>query len=228
MRIRYAGAVLSATAMLTVCWWALTKGSHVTAIAGGIDVPLIGFVVAILGFFLWMIGMARAERLQWSAWAELDRRQAPPGYMDTFVFEALAAVNRSAPPAADAVATGRSEPRAVGARGQGYPAVPGQSRTASGPGRADRVPSGYPPARADRSRPGATESRSRAAESQSRRPRPSPVALAVLDSIRAAPSGDRRGAAPYGGQAADAPPRRGARGDAAPGHRRGACASIGR
>jgi hypothetical protein len=114
MTLRWAGAAVAVGGCTAILWWGATAGSNPTAVAGSFDLPAIGFLVVILGFFVWLAGMVRGERRERGRWRELDRRQPPPGYMDTLVFEALAATRTSGPSAQRVrAAAPRQNPRRV-------------------------------------------------------------------------------------------------------------------
>lgn len=160
MTMRWVGGGIAAAGWMAILWWAATAGSNPTAVTGSFDVPAIGFLVVIVGFFVWLAGMVRGERVIRHSWGELERRQAPAGYMDTFVFKALAASPLR-----------RSSERAV-ARPPRSPA----GGTGGAPRMRDRV--------SESSRPRGPGDRTRGPSVPvARKPHPSPVALAVLDSI---------------------------------------------
>jgi hypothetical protein len=142
MTLRWTGAAVAVGGCTAILWWGATAGSNPTAVAGSFDLPAVGFLVVILGFFVWLAGMVRGERRERSLWRELDRREAPPGYFDTLAFDALSVAR--APSAGGAASAASARP--------------------SSKRRSSRMP-------VPRQDPRPV------------RPEPSPVALAVLDSI---------------------------------------------
>jgi hypothetical protein len=66
------GAGLAASGILTGLIWGVTAGSRPQAVLGGFDIPIVGLAAVIVGFLVWMVGMAKAEREEEAAWAKLN------------------------------------------------------------------------------------------------------------------------------------------------------------
>jgi hypothetical protein len=69
--MRRFGAGLAASGLLIGLIWGVTAGSRPEAVLGGFDVPVAGLLAVIVGFLVWMVGMAKAERAEEAAWAKL-------------------------------------------------------------------------------------------------------------------------------------------------------------
>jgi hypothetical protein len=66
------GAGLAASGILTGLVWGATAGTRPQAVLGGFDIPIAGLAAVIVGFLVWMVGMAKAEREEEAAWAKLN------------------------------------------------------------------------------------------------------------------------------------------------------------
>lgn len=51
--------------------WSATAGADPRAVTGSFDLPIACLGLVLLGFFIWMAGMARRERADAAAWARL-------------------------------------------------------------------------------------------------------------------------------------------------------------
>jgi hypothetical protein len=69
--MRRVGAGLAGGGLLIGLGWGATAGSRPEAVLGGFDLPIASLFAVIVGFLVWMAGMAKAERAEDAAWAKL-------------------------------------------------------------------------------------------------------------------------------------------------------------